>query len=211
MEKEQPYQLEPVAKLTLGDNGLLPDLMKPEYAALKADIKKNGVFVPISIDEKYIVIDGHHRLRACIELGIENVPTRMHSPLDPTEKQDLALRLNLNRRNLTREQKRNVIEAVLVQDQGSRSDRVVADAIGVDHCPEWYGTLESRREEAEAKVEEARRLVAEAERVVLEAEQMGNWLDRFSGESALSYVPYSDMGVSAAQPDKRLDLTVNVT
>jgi hypothetical protein len=70
-----------------------------------------------------------------------------------------------------------------------------------DRCREWYKTLERRREAAEAKVEEARRLVAEAERVVGEAEQMRNWLDRFSGQSALSYVPYAEMGRSAAQPE----------
>jgi len=68
-------------------------------------------------------------------------------------------------------------------------------------CSEWYELLESRREEAETKREEARRLAAEAERDVGEAEQVGNWLDRFSGQSALSYVPYSEMGLSAARPD----------
>jgi hypothetical protein len=70
-----------------------------------------------------------------------------------------------------------------------------------DRCPEWYDLLRSRREGAEAKVEEARRLAAEAERVVGEADRVKNWLDRFSGASALSYVPFADMGVSAAQPD----------
>jgi hypothetical protein len=68
-------------------------------------------------------------------------------------------------------------------------------------APEFYELLQSRREGAEAKVEEAHRLVAEAERVVGEAATMSNWLDRFSGESALSYVPYADMGVSAARPE----------
>jgi hypothetical protein len=78
-------------------------------------------------------------------------------------------------------------------------------------CPEFYELLESRQEDADAKVEEARRLVAEAERVVAEAARMRTWLDRHSGMSVLDPIPYSELGVSAAQPDEALDLTVNVT
>lgn len=68
-------------------------------------------------------------------------------------------------------------------------------------CPEFYELLESRQEDADAKVEEAHRLVAEAERVVAEAARMRTWLDRHSGMSVLDPIPYSELGVSAAQPD----------
>jgi hypothetical protein len=68
-------------------------------------------------------------------------------------------------------------------------------------APTSYELLERRREGAEAKLEEARRLAAEAERVVGEAERMRNWLDRFTGRSALGHVPFADMGQSAAQSD----------
>jgi ParB-like chromosome segregation protein Spo0J len=123
---------EPVSKLTPGEDGLLPPLSDEEFAALKADIKKEkGVLVPISVDEDNVIIDGHHRWRACKELGID-VPTRMHSPLDPAEKEDLALALNLNRRNLSQAQKRDVIAAVLRQHP-KRSARQTAAAVGVDH------------------------------------------------------------------------------
>lgn len=68
-------------------------------------------------------------------------------------------------------------------------------------CPEFYELLESRQEDADAKVAEARRLVAEAEQVVGEAARMRTWLDRHSGVSVLNYIPYSELGVSAAQLD----------
>jgi ParB-like chromosome segregation protein Spo0J len=144
----QPYRFEPVSKLTPGEDGLLPPLTPEEYAALKADIKKNNsvVVVPISIDDEYVVLDGHHRLRACKELGIERVPTRMHSALDQAEKQDLALALNLNRRNLNREQKREVIAAVLRQDP-KRSDRRIGEAVGVDN--KTVGSVRAELEERE--------------------------------------------------------------
>src|SRR6266545_5476757 len=68
-------------------------------------------------------------------------------------------------------------------------------------APEWYELLERRREQAQANVEEARRLIAQAERVVLEAERLGNWLDRFTGASALGHVPFTEMGNSAPTTD----------
>jgi len=128
--KEQPFTLQPVSKLTPGENGLLPPLSDDEYAALKADVETNGVLVPISIDEDDVVIDGHHRLKVCQELDIETVPTRVHSMLDPAPRRDLALALNLNRRNLSQKQKREVIAAVLRQDPELSSNSIAA-AVGV--------------------------------------------------------------------------------
>lgn len=78
-------------------------------------------------------------------------------------------------------------------------NEAVAEVEG--RAPEWYELLERRREQAEANVEEARRLIAEAERVVLEAERLGNWLDRFTGASALGHVPFTEMGSSAPTAD----------
>jgi ParB-like chromosome segregation protein Spo0J len=128
----QPYKLEATAKLKPSEDGLLPPLSDEEFAALKADIDQNGMHVPISIDEEYVIVDGHHRWRACQELRIEQVPTRTHSQLDPAEKRDLALALNLNRRNLSQKQKREVIAALVRQDP-ERTDRRIAESAGVDN------------------------------------------------------------------------------
>jgi ParB-like chromosome segregation protein Spo0J len=38
------------------------------YAALRADIARNGVVIPVELDATGTVIDGHHRLRALAEL-----------------------------------------------------------------------------------------------------------------------------------------------
>jgi DNA modification methylase len=45
-------------------------LTKAEYEALKQSIKQNGLHNTIAINEQGDVLDGHHRLRACEELGI---------------------------------------------------------------------------------------------------------------------------------------------
>jgi len=62
---------------------VLPELTPIEYEALKSDIAQRGVLVPIDVDEKGEILDGHHRVRAWNELqegGIE-VPSAVLTKL----------------------------------------------------------------------------------------------------------------------------------
>lgn len=79
---------------------LLPELAAEEYEALKADVAANGVLVPVELDEQGNPLDGHHRLRACRELGIVNYPTTVREGLSEAQKRAHVFRLNLLRRQL---------------------------------------------------------------------------------------------------------------
>ncbi len=125
-----PVSYRKVADLKEGEN-ILPPLTKEEYASLKESISsEKAVLVPISIDENDVVIEGHHRLMLAKEVGLDEVPVRLHSMLDPAEKQKLALTLNLARRNLNQEQKRELI-AGLIKADPEQSDRQIAVSVGV--------------------------------------------------------------------------------
>jgi len=50
---------------------LLPKMSEEEFAELKASIKTDGQHYAIVVNEDLEVLDGHHRYRACTELGIE--------------------------------------------------------------------------------------------------------------------------------------------
>ena len=50
---------------------LLPKMSEEEFAELKASIQTEGQHYPIIVNENLEVLDGHHRYRACTELGIE--------------------------------------------------------------------------------------------------------------------------------------------
>jgi ParB-like chromosome segregation protein Spo0J len=50
---------------------LLPKMSEEEFAELKASIQTEGQHYAIIVNEDLIVLDGHHRYRACSELGIE--------------------------------------------------------------------------------------------------------------------------------------------
>jgi ParB-like chromosome segregation protein Spo0J len=50
---------------------MLPKMSQEEFAELKASIKADGQHYAIVVNEDLEVLDGHHRYRACTELGIE--------------------------------------------------------------------------------------------------------------------------------------------
>jgi len=97
---DQPYQL-------------LPELPSWEYQALKESIRRHGVLLPVIKDDKGKTIDGHHRERACKELGIKDYPIITLHGLSEDQKRDHALLLNLVRRKVTRSQLREIIAAEL--------------------------------------------------------------------------------------------------
>jgi ParB-like chromosome segregation protein Spo0J len=50
---------------------MLPTMTQEEFEQLKESIRTEGQHYPIIANENLEVLDGHHRFRACIELGIE--------------------------------------------------------------------------------------------------------------------------------------------
>lgn len=124
----------------------LPRLSDDEYSALETSIREHGVQVPITVDENRSIIDGHHRKEIAERLGVE-CPRRFAMDLTDEQKRTLALSLNLDRRHLNREQKRELVEKSLRADP-HLSDRGHAQRTGVDHK-----TVGSRRRELEARGE----------------------------------------------------------
>lgn len=112
---------------------LLPELTEEEYEALKADIALHGIQVPIEVDEEGNVLDGYHRLRAAQELGLpdEAIPKVVRAGLTEDQKREHALRMNLLRRQLTREQKQQL--AVQLRQQGWTQTRI-AQVLGVSQA-----------------------------------------------------------------------------
>jgi hypothetical protein len=88
---------------------VMPPLTDEEYEALKADIAERGVQVPVEYDEDGNILDGYHRVRACQELGITDWPKVVRRGLTEEQKIEHALALNLHRRHLTREQRRELV------------------------------------------------------------------------------------------------------
>jgi ParB-like chromosome segregation protein Spo0J len=89
----------PQIKINPEYGSLVPELSPEEYESLKKSIKKNGLYVPITVNRNGIVLDGHHRYRACQELGIEP-KTLVREFNDKLNEQLFVIDCNLIRRQL---------------------------------------------------------------------------------------------------------------
>ena len=78
---------------------LLPRMSDEEFAELKESIQSEGQHYPIVANENLEVLDGHHRLRACVELGIEpDFEVRKFE--DKLLEKKFVIEANLRRRHL---------------------------------------------------------------------------------------------------------------
>jgi len=66
------------------------DLTGEDFEELKESILEHGILQPIVVNADYIIISGHQRYRACLELGITEVPIHV---INTTEVNDLELKL----------------------------------------------------------------------------------------------------------------------
>ena len=80
---------------------LVPQLSEDAYLAFRADIGERGVQVPLEVTAEGVVLDGHARLRAALELDFEQVEVRILAPAD--ERQHI-LHAALTRRQLSASQ-----------------------------------------------------------------------------------------------------------
>jgi hypothetical protein len=134
-------------ELELQSGPLFP-LSEPDYEQLKESIAQEGVRVPVIIGERGL-IDGRHRWRASLELGLREIPAIFLPNLSPEEEHDVAIAVNTLRRHLTRDQKNALVRAELQRDW-SRSDRRIAAVCGVSH-PTVAGIRFKVRQEEEAE------------------------------------------------------------
>lgn len=111
---------------------VMPPLSGEDYASLKADIEARGVLVPVEYDEVGNILDGHHRVKICRELGID-WPRLIREGFSEDEKWTHARQLNIARRHLNQEQKRALIADQLRQTPHFSNNRI-AEGLGVsDH------------------------------------------------------------------------------
>lgn len=123
---------------------VMPDLPDGEFERLKNDIEQHGLEYPILVDPDGNVIDGHHRMRACDELGIDP-KTQV---VDGTDDETLhrAYRTNLLGRDLGNGVKRQAVKQYLREHQerieDGDGDREIAADLGVAK-----GTVQNARHE----------------------------------------------------------------
>lgn len=113
-------------------SGELPNLFAPldaaTEAALSASVDRFGVLVPVVRDQHGRTLDGHHRSRIADTLGVKYRVDVVRVE-DDRHAREIAATLNADRRQLTPEQRRDVVTAL--REQGY-SLRAIAGAVGAD-------------------------------------------------------------------------------
>lgn len=88
---------------------------------LEPSIKRHGVLQPIIVTEDLWLRAGERRLATSIKLGLETIPVRFFSELEPLEGRIIELEENLRRKDLTWQENARAIadlhEAYLVMDK----------------------------------------------------------------------------------------------
>ena len=110
---------------------VMPPMPPEQFESLKADIAERGVLVPIDVDEHGHILDGHHRYRACMELGITDFPTTVRPGLDEEERRIFARKSNMLRRHLSRAQVRELI-AEQLKDTPNWANNRIGQVLGAD-------------------------------------------------------------------------------
>jgi hypothetical protein len=133
---------------------LLPMLSHEEFLELADDIGKSGLVHPVVVwrgsdDAPEQLIDGRNRLDALATLpdGDVRIAEALRRPIHKGPDIDpyaYVVSVNIRRRHLTSEQKRDII-AKLLKLNPQRSDRAIAKNVGVDHK-----TVATERVKAEA-------------------------------------------------------------
>jgi N6-adenosine-specific RNA methylase IME4/ParB-like chromosome segregation protein Spo0J len=200
----------------------MPDLAEEQYAALKRSIAEHGLEYPILVDRTRTVIDGHHRLKACRELGIEPETIVVDTEDDP----ERAYRPNLARRDFSSGAKREAVKQYLLEHwEGERSEKEVATDLGVSQFTvnrarrelreagkltevNDFSTAEKRQQVREylAEYPEAsNREVAEAVEADVSHASVGNWRNEWEEEGEeedrplKAYAPNPDQAGAAAE------------
>ena len=129
---ENIMPLKPQIRINPEYASLVPELSPEEFESLKQSIKKaNGLYVPIIVNQDGIILDGHHRYKACQELGIEP-KTIAKEFSDKLEEQLFVIECNLIRRQLNNFQRtelalksKPILEAIVKGNEslGGKGDR----------------------------------------------------------------------------------------
>jgi len=106
---------------------LFDDLEPAVEAALRSSIKRFGVIVPVVIDQRGTIIDGHHRKRIADALGLR-CEMRTRRVRNEAEAKEIARTLNEDRRQLDPASRRQVVADLRKE---GHSERAIAGALGV--------------------------------------------------------------------------------
>jgi len=143
---------------------VFPAMSELEFEQLKSDIVEQGQLQPIAL-WRGLVIDGRHRLRACIELEVEPDFYDLADDADPVA---YAISCNLHRRQLTTSQRSMVAARLATMKVGDNQHKKEGGPNGLpsEQAAELLGV-------AERSVKRAKQVIENGSKDLVEAVETG--------------------------------------
>lgn len=104
--------------------GMMPPMSQDEYSALKESIKVKGLDYPIDVNKKGEILNGHHRLKICRELGIEP-EHRIRDFKDSQQEKRFVIESNIMHRHLNKFQIIEVSQPLLEMEKVEAKKRIL--------------------------------------------------------------------------------------
>jgi DNA modification methylase len=99
-------------------SSLLPSIASNDYEALKNDIMKNGIKLPLVINGNNVLLDGYTRLKIARELGLKEVPCIVKHYNNELEEKLFVLTVNVHRRHLdTADKLKLALEVMKIKEE----------------------------------------------------------------------------------------------
>jgi ParB-like chromosome segregation protein Spo0J len=129
-------------------SSLVPEIFAQEYESLKQSIKENGLYVPIILNQHGILLDGHHRYKACQELGKE--PRIFIRDFDePALEKKFIIEVNRNRRHLTPFQRIELqYKLEIIENEIGKAKKRMSEAGKVGAQKRWAMEKDKEQEES---------------------------------------------------------------
>jgi len=152
------------------NKGFFDELPISEYNALRDDIRRRGVLVPIIATAAGVILSGHRRVRITREIGRLYVPVQfVRGELTADQEREFLIKDNLLRRHLGPEEKKRLIVALAVgeldQDRrgkSSKKQKVQTELLATQAAtPEPLPDRIERETGGQIKAGTAKRLIAD--------------------------------------------------
>jgi len=86
---------------------LMP-ISEDDYNRMRSDIEDRGVIIPVIATPDFMLVCGYNRLKIAKEIGLKSIPV-IFMDIEDKEKETFAIKDNLNRRQLSTEQRAVII------------------------------------------------------------------------------------------------------
>lgn len=184
---------------------LFPSMSEGAFRDFAADIKQNGLRDPIAVLPDGTLLDGRHRLRACLELGVEP----RFETVNPESPVAFVISANLHRRQLTATQRATLAVELETSLAAEAKERMRAGGSKGGSNKGGVKVTPPLRDEGSRAREQAAKLVGSNNQYVQRAKRIKRDAPEVFEDMKAGKISLVNAQAKVASPGKRAQLQAN--